>query len=88
MLMFGKGGVLETGTLCGALTGTLAAINLVSPNWDKISRELIHWYSQTYLPTDFTNEMAVNQEFDTIKHEGPIVQSLSESPLCHISVTR
>jgi len=88
MLKFAKGGVLETGTLCGALTGTLAAVNLVSPKWDKICNELIHWYSQTYLPTDLSNQMAVNHEFDVIKHEGPIEQSLSHSPLCHVSVTR
>jgi len=88
MLKFGKGGVIETGTLCGSLTGTLAAVNLVSTKWDQISKELIHWYAQTYLPTDVTNQMAVDHDFNTIKYEGALVQSLSGSPLCHVSVTR
>lgn len=88
LIRFGKGGVIETGTLCGALTGSLAAVNLVSNKWEQISKELIHWYSQTYLPTDITNQMAINGEFDVIKYKGPIIQNKSESPLCHISVTR
>lgn len=79
---------MDWGTICGALNGAAAAINLVSNNWGALIYELNGWYTQTAFPSARSNQMAVNQVFGTIKHQGTLVQSVSGSPLCHASVTR
>jgi hypothetical protein len=91
MMRYGGGGVAGFGSLCGALNGAAAAIGLVC---DKAAQtalvgELLAWYAATPLPTDESNEYAVNGEFlvDQLKYEGPIVQNAAGGNLCHMSVT-
>ncbi|MGQ9471604.1 MAG: C-GCAxxG-C-C family (seleno)protein [Candidatus Aminicenantales bacterium] len=88
MMKYGKGGGMEWGTLCGALNGAAAAINLVTRNWGALIHELIGLYTQTAYPSNRSNQMAVDQVFGTIMYQGPLAQSVSGSPLCHASVTQ
>jgi hypothetical protein len=80
MMKYGGAGVQGWGTLCGCLNGIAAALPLVTDA--KVSgpmtTEVFGWYTATELPDyqpaapKFTN----------------IAKSISDSPLCHISVTK
>ena len=78
MMKYGKGGVYELGTLCGALNGAAAAISLVADTTvaEQLIDELFAWYNTEALP-DYKPK--------TPKYD--IVASVSNSPLCHVSVT-
>lgn len=92
MMVFGKGGVVGWGMTCGAILGASAAIYLVAeePDADAIINELIEWYCQTPLPSDISNQYATNHEFLVVdyKSDAELAQSVSGSPLCHISVSQ
>jgi hypothetical protein len=91
MMGFGAGGVSGWGTTCGALIGAAAAINLVTPK--DVARamvsELLGWYTQTPFPSQQSNEYAVKHEMlvKEYKSDKELPQSVSNSPLCHVSVT-
>lgn|SRR5690554_3841998 len=79
MFRYGAGGAAGWGTLCGALNGAAAMINLVTPQSDctPLVNELFGWYCDTALPTEKSNGF------------GPAnVPSVAGSPLCHISLSR
>lgn len=78
MMKYGEGGVVGWGTLCGALNGAGAAISLVtdSETYAKVINELMAWYTQTALPIYVP------------EGQSAIVTSVSNSPLCHASVTK
>ncbi len=78
MMRFGSGGVVGWGTICGTLNGAGAAINLVCPNADatKLIGELMAWYTQTALPIYVPSG------------QDATVRSVSDSPLCHASVSK
>ena len=81
MMKYGKGGVHDYGSLCGILNGCAAAIALfVTEKKDAaaITRDLFNYYESTELPIFIPAETKF----------GEITPSLSESVLCHISVTR
>ena len=75
MFIYGTGGVKGWGTLCGALNGCAAALQLLSRNPGPVIDELFLWYEQTALP----NCAAKGIRFKT-------VHSLAGSPLCHPSI--
>jgi hypothetical protein len=77
MMKYGKGGVADWATLCGALNGAAAAIYLVSNKPEPIVDELFGWFQQEKLP--------IYQPKDS-KLE--IVPSVARSTLCHVSVSR
>lgn len=79
MMEYGKAGVVGWGTLCGALNGAAALIYLVSEPQvrDKLIDELYSWYGQTPLPI-----------YEPQNKKFTIDTSVSNSPLCHNSVTR
>ena len=79
MMEFGKGGAVGWGTLCGALNGASALISLVTEDYARVANELIGWYTITPIPT---------YKPTSPKLEIPDVASISESPLCHVSVTK
>lgn len=91
MMGFGAGGVSGWGTTCGALIGAAAAINLVTEKdlARKIVSELMGWYTGASFPSDQSNQYAVNHEFlvTEYKSDKELPQSVSGSPLCHVSVT-
>lgn len=89
-LEWGRGGGWGWGTLCGALTGALTALNLCFPKpaVSKLGNELLGWYTQTEFPTDISNQYAQDEEFYDNRYTEYILQTVSDSPLCHISVSR
>ena len=92
MMRYGKGGMYGYGTLCGALNGASAAIQLATDEETaaKVITELLNWYATAALPTDTANQYAVNHEFlvDELKAEGALPQSVAGNVLCHISVSK
>ena len=77
MSRYGEGGVAGWATLCGALNGSSAAINLVTKDYSPVVDELMSWYSTTALPTFTPANPKVKIS----------ATSVSDSPLCHVSVT-
>ena len=81
MMKYGKGGVHDYGSLCGILNGCAAAISLFVPERKDaavLTHALFSYYESTPLPVFVPRESKF----------GEIVQSKSESVLCHVSVTR
>lgn len=76
MFVYGAGGVSGWGTLCGALNGSAAAFQVLSPKPDPLVDALYSWYEREALP-DFVPKAA----------KFPNVKSVAGSPLCHPSVS-
>lgn len=91
VMRFGAGGVAGWGTICGALLGSSMAISLTVKSEDakKLISELMGWYSQTPFPSDTSNQYASNKQFlvKDYKSDKVLPQSVSNSPLCHVSVS-
>ncbi|MGB9773286.1 MAG: C-GCAxxG-C-C family (seleno)protein [Bacteroidota bacterium] len=89
LMFFGHGGAAEWGTLCGGLNGAAAAISLVCNKADSdiLISELLGWYTQVKLPTDTSNQYAVDNKYGVNKISAPLLQNSSGSPLCHVSVS-
>ncbi|MFP4168042.1 MAG: C-GCAxxG-C-C family protein [Desulfonatronovibrionaceae bacterium] len=85
---FGGGGVAGWCTLCGALNGACAAISLTSEDFYKLSSELVAWYCETPFPSEKSNELAKNKAFKINKSTKVLEQTVSKSPLCHVSVCK
>ena len=105
MLYFGRAGVLNWATICGALNGACPAIQVISPSPEKLIMELMFWYSSTplpiYKPSDKVIDTVVSN-FESIGKGGKVEEykgaidnlekgfntSISNSPICHISVAK
>jgi hypothetical protein len=74
---YGAGGVLGWATLCGAANGAAMAIYLVSKEPMPLIDEIYNYCQATALP-DYTPKKA----------KFKIAQSVSQSTLCHVSVTK
>ncbi len=87
-LEWGRGGAWGWGTLCGALTGALTAMNICrgKSTASKLGDELLGWYTQVEFPTDISNRYAAEGRFYDTRNRDEQVQSMCGSPLCHISV--
>jgi hypothetical protein len=82
MMIYGAGGVADWGSICGALNGSAALIGLFVKDEAEIKKlvnELFLWYQQTELPQYAPPKPDLN-----IK----VARSLSDSVLCHVSVSR
>ncbi len=77
MFVYGAGGVGGWATLCGALNGSAAAIQLLSPKPEPLIDALFSWYQREALPS-YVPKAA----------KFPNVQSVAGSPLCHQSLTK
>ncbi len=77
MFVYGAGGVQGWGTLCGALNGSAAAFQLLSPKPEPLTDALFTWYEREALP-DYVPKGA----------KFPNVKAVAGSPLCHASVSR
>lgn len=80
MFRYGAAGVMHWATLCGAVNGAAAAIYLVSKEPVPLIDEVYNWYSQASLP-DYTPAKPKDPNMK-------IIQSVSGSPLCHVSATK
>lgn len=81
MMFYGRGGIHDTGSICGVLNGCAAAISLLVPDRKSaaaMTGELFGYYESAKLPLFIPSE----SKFSSIE------QSVSESVLCHISVSR
>jgi len=82
MFKWGKTGCVESGTLCGALAGALPIFTLAAPaNVTEMGVDLLRWYQEAALPST---------EMDGLDPKRPYprqAQSVSGSPLCHVSVS-
>lgn len=91
MMKFGEGGGVGWGTLCGALNGAAAVINLALPDegWRPVINELFGWYTTAKFPSDISNKYAEEGKFivEKMKYDKALPQNVSHSPLCHVSVT-
>jgi hypothetical protein len=92
MMRYGKGGVYGYGSLCGALNGASAAIQLVTDEQTaaKVVTELLNWYAITPLPTDAANAYAAGHEYlvEKLKTDEALAQNAAGDVLCHVSVGR
>ena len=77
--VYGKGGTVGFGTLCGALNGASMALNLVSNDLSMVT-EVVGEYTENAYPT---YKPAV-----TKKTDADLPTSVAGSPLCHVSVTK
>lgn len=80
MFRYGEGGMAGWGTLCGALNGASAAINLVlpKPDYAAVVGELLGWYTGFAFPSKDHDAYAKFKNQPT---------SACGSPLCHASVS-
>ncbi len=87
IMIYGHGGGVGWGMLCGALNGPAAAISLVCEKKvaDMLVSELFGWYAQTPLPTDLANQYGVEKKYAVNKFDQTIKACKSGSPLCHVS---
>jgi hypothetical protein len=80
--VWGHGGVVGWGTMCGSILGASVAANLVCGagpmrGGEQVVNELVHFYAETELPTFKPG---------TPRLAAVPAPSRSESPLCHVSV--
>jgi len=89
---FGAGGGGGYGSLCGALNGSCAAITMAVETGlaKKLTRKLFRWYEQVPIPSRTGNEYATTHQFFVPKYktDKPLPQSVSDSVLCHVSVSK
>ena len=82
MMRYGAGGTGGSGSLCGALNGAAALIGLFARSEEETNQiigELFLWYEQSDLPVYVPRKPIFDIEVPT---------SVSNSVLCHVSVTR
>ncbi len=79
MFLYGAGGAYSWGTLCGALNGALAVINLASAKHKELGNELIGWYTKNPFPSN------KHESYCKVKNQ---ITTISDSPLCHVSVSK
>lgn len=77
MATFGSGGIKGWGSTCGTLMGGGMAVTLMTSG--ATLNDMMGWYSETALP--------LYVPATAVKAEGDIPTSVSDSPLCHASVT-
>ena len=89
MMVYGKGGGVGWGTLCGAANGAAAFISLVCQiaRADVLNNEVFGWYTQTKLPTDTSNQYGKDSAYTSNPYPHDLAQNISGSVLCHVSVT-
>jgi hypothetical protein len=83
MFKWGKTGAVESGTLCGALGGALPIFSLAAPAFvTEMGADIVRWYAETAFPSREMDALDPRRRFPGQ------AQSMSGSPLCHVSVSR
>ena len=89
MMRYGGGGISGWGTVCGSLNGACAIITLVAgKDYGQVTNELMAWYGTTPFPSETANRYAANREYlvKEYKSDAVLPTTISNSPLCHVSV--
>lgn len=82
MFKWGKTGIVESGTLCGALAGAMPIFTLAAPAYvTEMGADLVRWYAETAFPS---TEM---DALDPKRRYPGQTRNAAASPLCHISVS-
>jgi len=86
IMLFGRGGGVGWGSLCGTLNGAGAIISLVTSKADSTAlvNEIWSWYTTEKLPSDAANAAA----YTTQNYVGTLPNNISGSVLCHPSVSQ
>lgn len=89
-MLYGKGGGVGWGTLCGAINGGAAVISLCVPAADQtgLINELWGWYCSENLPSNTANDFATQGKYEVHNYDEALQQNISGSPLCHVSVSQ
>ena len=82
---YGGGGAVGWGTICGALNGILAVMDILNVH-GKLGNALMDYYSTSLLPTDLLEGWVPDDPAVPIPLIG-ITATVANSPLCHISVS-
>lgn len=79
-LKFGMGGMLGWGLTCGSPVAASLVIGLAAPAdlVNPMIHDILQWYSETALPVYVPKNPKANKD--------KIIQTVSNSPLCHLSV--
>lgn len=87
MMTFGGGGIRGQESICGAVLGSIAAINLIAgEDFTGLVDELMEYYATEPLPTDISNQYAVNNEYPVeTGFAEPLEQSVAGSIDCDVS---
>lgn len=83
---YGAGGVVGWGTICGALNGVLAVMDLLGVH-GKLGNALMDYHCTTLLPTRALEGWIPDDARVPIPLTGT-VQTIAASPLCHNSVSK
>lgn len=86
VMLFGRGGGVSWGSLCGAINGGAALISLTVAKDPSVAliNELWGWYTTQNLPTNAANAATYTVQ----NYTGTLPQNVSGSPLCHQSVSQ
>ncbi|MEX1139136.1 MAG: C-GCAxxG-C-C family (seleno)protein [Bacteroidota bacterium] len=89
LMIYGHGGTVGWGTLCGALNGASALISLVctKERADIIVNEILGLYTGTLFPTDISNQYGLDSAYADNRYTQTLAQNSCGSVLCHVSVT-
>lgn len=87
MFRYGAGGIYSWGTVCGALNGAIPVISMIvgPANGAKVSSPLIGWYQETPFPSTKLDGLVTSAGG---KQYTNVAQTISDSPLCHTSVSK
>jgi len=89
MMRYGGGGIAGWGTVCGSLNGACAMLTLIAgKSYGKLVNELMAWYTVTPFPSENANQYAAEHEYLVAEYKTDAVlpTTVSNSPLCHVSV--
>jgi cytochrome c553 len=88
IMSYGGGGGASWGGTCGAINGSAAFISLVTSGADAsaLESEVYGWCTQTKFPTDISNQYGRESKYTQNKYTQDLVQNISGSILCHVSV--
>jgi len=86
VMLFGRGGGVGWGSICGALNGAAALISLVTDKAPSgaLINEVWGWSTTEMLPTDTANSAT----YEIINYTDDMPQNIAGSPLCHASVSQ
>ena len=86
IMLFGRGGGVGWGSICGTLNGAAALVSLVTEKGPSAAliNEIWGYSTTANLPSDAANSAT----YEIIKYEGEMAQNISGSPLCHAMVSQ
>lgn len=86
IMLFGRGGGVGWGSICGTLNGAAALVSLVTEKAPSgaLIKEIWGWYTTEELPTDAAN----SADYEVQNYTGDLTQNIAGNPSCHSSVSQ